>query len=574
MTGHFEIEKEKKEKLLQKVLLKNKFVTEEQLKEALDTAKLKNIFFCQVLVEKQYINEKTLGEILEFNIGVPYVNLNEYHIDNKAVSKFIPEKIIRDNKVLPVKQENNMLYVAMANPLDLLLIDKLRLITGFEIAPLLAIEKDLISMFERYFVPQSAVDELIEDIEIQKEEVEIVSAIELKTLANETPVIKLVNSIITGAINERVSDIHMEPVPNGIKVRYRIDGILYDKLTIPLSVKDAVISRIKVMSEIDIAERRRPQDGHMSVKVHGKSFDIRIATFLTIYGEQVTLRLLDKSKTLLGLSELGMDSEQENLMHSLLQVPYGMFLSSAPTGAGKTTTLYAALDTIKSTTKKIITLEDPVEYQLAGISQAQLNVKAGITFENGLKSILRHDPDVILVGEIRDRETAEIAIQASLTGRLVFSTVHAKDAPSALVRLLNLGIEPFLVASSIMGVISQRLIRRICKNCKVSYEPNKNEIDWISRHKESKGLKFYKGKGCRICNNTGYYERTGIFEIMRVTGGLKELISAREASDIILEEAVNNGMQTLYESAVDKIKDGITTIEEAMRVVSFPEDKS
>lgn len=574
-----ETDKEKKEKLLQKVLIKNKLVSEEQLKEVLKISKEKNEFFAQILVEKNIIDEKTLGEILEFNLGVPFINLNDYKIDGE-LSKYLSEKIIRENKVLPIKKENNMLYVAMANPLDILLTDKMRLITGFEIVPLLAIEKDLISLFEHYFTTKNVVEDIIEEIEIEKED-EIAegapSAIELKTLADETPIIKLVNSIITGAITDRASDIHLEPASNGIKVRFRIDGILYDKTTIPLSIRDAVISRIKIISDIDIAERRKPQDGHMSIKVKEKHFDIRVATFLTVYGEQLTLRLLDKSRTLLGLSDLGMNTEQEKSLRALLKSPYGMLLSSAPTGAGKTTTLYSALDTIKSSTKKIITLEDPIEYQIPGIAQAQLNVKAGITFENGLRSILRHDPDIILVGEIRDRETAEVAIQASLTGRYLFSTIHAKDSPSALIRLLNLGIEPFLITSSVIGVISQRLVRKICEYCKVSYKPDKEEIEWLSFRSglspkatvpEVDKLQIYKGKGCNHCNNTGYYERIGIFEIMNITSRLKELIVARESSDVILEEAIRDGMQTLYESAVEKVKNGISTVEEAIRVVS------
>ena len=384
---------------------------------------------------------------------------------------------------------------------------------------------------------------------------------------SEAPIIRLVNLMLSQAVKARASDIHVEPYQDKLKVRYRVDGILYDKLAPPKRIQSTLVSRIKVMAKLNIAEKRLPQDGRMEIRIADKNVDIRVSTIPTAFGERVVLRLLDKSTVLLELSDLGLPEERLKLVDRLIRTPHGIILVTGPTGSGKTTTLYAALNTINNPDINIITIEDPVEYQIEGIGQIQVNPKIGLNFANGLRSIVRQDPDVILVGEIRDMETAEISIQSALTGHLVFSTLHTNDAASAVTRLIDMGIEPFLVSSSVMAILAQRLVRVVCDDCKEAYAPHEESLESIDITPEmAAGKKIYRGKGCPSCLNTGYRGRTGIFELMILDDSIKNLILKTSDANAIKRQAVEQGMLSLRQDGAQKVLDGITTIEEVFRI--------
>ncbi|MEW6569624.1 MAG: type II secretion system ATPase GspE [Nitrospirota bacterium] len=481
----------------------------------------------------------------------------------------ISSRFIRENKIIPLDLKNNILRVVMANPEDSETIDALRVATSADLV-IYTCDAQVVDEYISRFYEQEAqnINRIIEDIgergvEFLKEEEEDIG--HLKDLASEAPIIKLVNMIITRAIESRASDIHIEPFEDELKVRYRIDGVLHDIESTPKRLQPAIVSRIKIMSKLNIAERRLPQDGRIRLKVGEREIDLRVSTIPVLYGESVVMRILHKEGIVIDLNLLGFDPHTHHAFDQLIKKPNGIILVTGPTGSGKTTTLYGALDKINSPDKKIITVEDPVEYQLKGINQIQVKPQIGLNFANTLRHIVRQDPDIIMIGEIRDLETAEIAIQSALTGHLVFSTLHTNDAPSAITRLLDMGVENFLLSSTIRGILAQRLVRVICPSCK-EIDPTTADREELRLIGIKSNVLFYRGKGCERCAFTGYYGRTGIFELLIVDDEVRKLILKNADSNQIREMAKQHGMRTLFEDGAEKIKKGATTLYEVLRV--------
>ncbi|MDI6891851.1 MAG: ATPase, T2SS/T4P/T4SS family [Actinomycetota bacterium] len=543
------------------ILLDEEIVTAEQLSEAEKVAEKKDISLVQVLIDKGLINEVTLASVLAKQRGIPFVDLTEYQIDVSAAVT-ISEDMARRYTVLPLSFEGNKLVVAMADPANIFAIDDLRIVTGYDIKPVVTTESDLLAVIGQYFRAGEAVEE-----EIEKAAEGEVALEKVREVAAEAPIVKVVNLIITRAIRDRTSDIHIEPQERDLRVRYRIDGVLHEVMRSPKRIQPALLSRFKVMAGMDIAEHRRPQDGHCALTVGGKAYDFRVATLPTVYGERVVLRILEKESILFKLEDLGFLPESLERFKTSFTKPYGAILITGPTGSGKSTTLYATLNVLNVAEKNIVTIEDPVEYRLPGINQIQINPKAGLTFARGLRSILRAAPDIIMVGEIRDRETAQIAIEAALTGHLVFSTLHTNDAPGAITRLTEMGIPPFLTASAVDCVQAQRLARRLCRECKESYEPTPEMLEQVGFSPDDKVPTLYKAKGCKKCNNTGYKGRIGIYEIMMVSETIERLTVERATAEQIKEVAIAEGMKTLREDGLEKVRLGITSLEEILRVV-------
>jgi type IV pilus assembly protein PilB len=457
--------------------------------------------------------------------------------------------------------------------LNVVALDDVRLVTGLELEQVVAAEEDIMAAINRYYTGGVDLDEAMRqavttDVDIAEEKGEDLSVQELRTLTEEAPVVRLVNLIISQAIGDGASDIHMEPHRRSVQVRYRVDGLLHDVMTPPKQLQSAIVSRIKIMANLDIAERRVPQDGRIHVVIENKEYDLRVSTLPTVFGEKVVMRILDQSSTRLGLNKLGFTPATLEVWEGMAAKPYGMILVSGPTGSGKTTTLYSTLYKINTTDKNIVTVEDPVEYQLPRVNQVQVNPKAGLNFANGLRSFLRQDPDIIMVGEIRDKETAEIAIQASLTGHLVLSTIHTNDAPSATTRLVDMGVEPFLISSSVLGVLAQRLARTICTNCREAYAPPVEALHRLGlKPEQGEEILFYRGKGCDRCKGSGYKGRYGIFELMPMSEAIRELVLKGVSADQIRAQAVAEGMKTLADDGILKVLEGATTIDELLRVV-------
>ncbi|UCD15786.1 MAG: Flp pilus assembly complex ATPase component TadA [Candidatus Omnitrophota bacterium] len=537
------------------LLLKQGLITRQQVNKAEEEVKRTGLTIESALEKLGIITEEDIAAVRAQSYGIPYMDLKDYIIDGEVI-KLIPEDLARKHKVTPLfKIGGSRLTVAMVNPQDIMVIDIIRKVSGIDfIETVLSTEKGIQRILDSYYSVIGSFDEIVKSIE----KADITTPAEAG--AQEAPVIKLVNILIMEAYKSRASDIHVEPEKDTVRVRYRIDGILYEKHVFSNKLRNAVISRIKILSNMDIAESRRPQDGKVRMKLADKDLDIRVSTFPTVHGENVVMRLLDKTSVLLGLKDLGFSQSILEDFTNLIRRPNGIILVTGPTGSGKTTTLYAAVTAISSMEKNIITIEDPVEYELPLIRQTQVNPKAGVTFANGMRSILRQDPDVIMVGEIRDKETAEIAIQAALTGHLVFSTLHTNDASAALTRMLDRGVESFLASSSIIGVLAQRLVRVICSDCKEEYRLGKEELKSLGL------LKLYRGKGCSKCMNTGYKGRVGIFELLVVDDNIRKLINARAPGDEIRKQALKTGMVSLKESGLQKVRQAITTIEEVLRV--------
>lgn len=545
------------------LLLKQGIVTPEQIEKAKEEVKRTGIKLEKALEKLGFINEEDIAKVKADTLGVPYMDLSDYIIDVE-LTKLIPEDLAKKYKVVPLFKIADALTVAMVDPLDIQALDRIRKVSGIDnVDPVLVSERGVQRILDSYYEVADSVDEIVESIKKGKVTSLKESLIEV---AEEPPIIKLVNILITEAVKERASDIHIEPELDTVRVRFRIDGILHEAHLLPKRLQGAVISRIKVLSNLDIAENRRPQDGKIRLKVENRDIDIRVSTFPTIHGENLVMRLLDKSSILLGLKELGFSQENLVLFEKLIYQPNGIILVTGPTGSGKTTTLYAALTTISSVGKNIITIEDPVEYELPLIRQTQINPKADITFANGLRSILRQDPDIIMVGEIRDGETTEIAIQASLTGHLVFSTLHTNDASSALTRLLDMEVEPFLISSSIIGILAQRLVRMICDKCKEKYTPTAILLKDLAIEEK---IDFYRGKGCEKCKNTGYVGRVGIFELLIMNEEIKKMTEEKSSADQIKKKAIQLGMKTLRQDGLDKVRKGLTTIDEVFRVTEI-----
>jgi general secretion pathway protein E len=525
----------------------------------------------EMLIQQKVISEPDLLKALSVQFDLPFLSDLPTEDMNTDFTEKVPIQFLKKYKMVPVVTSNEV-SIAVNDPLVFQPLDDLGLILGWnEVKVVLAPYSAILSAINfAYDMSQDSAEQVMQDIH-EEDSDRILSEIEeigdLLDDTSDAPIIKLVNLILSQAVKSRASDIHIEPYQGKLKVRHRVDGILYDMLTPPKHIQSTLVSRIKIMAKLNIAEKRLPQDGRMEIRIADKNVDIRVSTLPTAFGERVVLRLLDKASVLLKLSDLGLPEERLKLINDLIRLPHGIILVTGPTGSGKTTTLYAALTMINNTDINIITIEDPVEYQIEGIGQIQVIPKIGLTFAKGLRSIVRQDPDVILVGEIRDLETAEIAIQSALTGHLVFSTLHTNDSASAVTRLIDMGIEPFLVSSSVVAILAQRLVRVICNNCKEPYTPDEESIEKIGITPEMlAGRKIYRGKGCPLCLDTGYKGRAGIFELMMLDDTIKNILLKTSDANAIKHKAIGQGMITLRQDGAQKVLEGITTIEEVFRI--------
>ena len=527
---------------------------------------------CALVVQKGWMTEEQLLSALGARLGVPYwPDLDSRGLEPALVSR-VPISFSRKHRIVPVKMEGGTLTAAAADPLNQEALDDLRLILGCrDIRVVLSSEREVGRAINRFYEQGADTpEEMIQSLDAESSDRilhELEETEDLLEASDEAPVIRLVNLVLFQAVKERASDIHIEPFQKELKVRYRIDGILYNRLSPPRRYQPAIVSRLKVMAKLDIAEKRLPQDGRIPVKIADRDIDIRVSIIPTSFGERVVLRLLDKNSAHFGLEEIGLSPDHLKTLEELIRRPNGILFVTGPTGSGKTTTLYAALSRINSPDKNIVTIEDPVEYQLFGIAQIQVNPKIGLTFAHGLRSILRHDPDVILVGEVRDVETAEIAIQAAMTGHLVFSTLHTNDAASAVTRLIDMGIEPFRIASVIRAIAAQRLVRVLCPECREEYTPEPEALRDAGLDPAGvQGRKVFRGRGCPSCAGTGYRGRTAIYEILRVSETIRQLIMKKADSATIARHALEEGMKSLRGDGAEKVLAGVTTLEELARV--------
>ncbi|MCD6246780.1 Flp pilus assembly complex ATPase component TadA [candidate division WOR-3 bacterium] len=565
-------------KRLGELLVENGVITPSQLEEALEIQKEKGGMLASILLELGYADRETLGKYLSELMHIEFVDVTKIEIDDATLNA-IPAEIAMKYSVLPIKRRGNILKVAMLTPLDVNVLDNLKFSSGFEIDSMVAIESDLLEKVKHYYKSASQLAEILEndEIDISEEDVEVIDSreedeedSELAIISESAPVVKLVNKVLMTAIENRAADIHIEPYEKDTRVRYRIDGILHEVDKPPKRLHKAVVQRIKILSNMNITEKRRPQDGRIRLKYKGRPIDFRVSVVPTMFGEKVAIRILDREAISFDLGALGFNDEMKKVIRRNIHKPHGIILVTGPTGSGKTTTLYAMLDEINDVGINITTAEDPIEYTIEGINQLQVRESIGLTFASALRAYLRQDPNVIMVGEIRDKETAEIAIRASLTGHLVLSTMHTNGAAATVTRIVNMGIEPFLVASTLNLVISQRLIRKICKNCKYEVEVDPNVLKAASIDPDSlKGIKFYKGRGCKVCMNTGYKGMVGIFEILQVTSKVREAILERKSTDELQEIAIKEGMLSLRQAAVEKLKEGVTDIENVIKETSI-----
>jgi type IV pilus assembly protein PilB len=555
------------------MLVKAALITREQLNQALQQQQTAGGRIGTNLVKLGFISEDDITSFLSRQYGVPSINLSHFEIDG-IVIKLIPSEIAQKHQVIPINRTGNVLTVAMADPSNIFAIDDVKFMTGFKVEPVVAAETSIKNAINKHYDSAGMVEDIMKDfddkdVEALRDDEDGVNAAELGKAAEDAPVVKLVNLVLTDAIKKGASDIHIEPYEKSFRVRYRIDGVLYDVMQPPTRLKAAITSRVKIMAQLDIAERRLPQDGRIKIKMSGKEMDYRVSTLPTLFGEKVVLRLLDKGNLQLDMTKLGFGPEALTDFESGLLLPFGMVLVTGPTGSGKTTTLYSALNRLNTVDTNIMTAEDPVEFNLSGINQVQTKAEIGLTFAAALRSFLRQDPDIIMVGEIRDYETAEIAVKAALTGHLVLSTLHTNDAPSTISRLLNMGVEPFLVSASTNVVVAQRLARRICQSCKeVTPVPPPALMNVGFNPDEVKTIKTFKGKGCMACTDTGYKGRVALYEVMLIRDNIKEAILQGASAMELRELGRKNGMQTLREAGLQKIREGMTTVEEVLRVTT------
>ncbi|HVF12132.1 MAG TPA: ATPase, T2SS/T4P/T4SS family [Actinomycetota bacterium] len=553
---------------LGELILEEGLIGQDKLDEAQDDSKRLGKTLGRVLIEKGYITEANLIALLAKQIGLQFVDLTETQVDPSAAG-LITENLAKRYKALPIGFEDGKLVVAMSDPANVFAIDDIRTLTGKDVKAVVATGTDILAAIGRIQRLDRSVEAMGDgssEIEGLEEVLDIGSA---RDVADEAPVVKLVNLIISQAVSDRASDIHIEPQERDLRVRYRIDGVLHEVLRPSKKIQSGVISRFKIMADMDIAERRVPQDGRIGLVVQDKAIDLRVASLPTVYGEKLVLRILDKSSILLKLEDLGFSDHNFDYFQKSYTKPYGMILVTGPTGSGKSTTLYATLNILNQPDRNIITVEDPVEYRLAGINQVQTNNKAGLTFASALKSILRADPDIVLIGEIRDRETAKISVEAALTGHLVLSTLHTNDAPSAVTRLTEMGIEPFLVASAVDAVLAQRLARRLCDKCKESYQPTREALaeNNFPLAEDEEVPTLFRPVGCQKCGKTGYRGRLAIHEVMNMSEEIERLTVERRSSEEIKRVAVEQGMQVLRVDGLHKVRLGVTSLEEIQRVI-------
>jgi general secretion pathway protein E len=562
---------------LYNTLAREGLIDEPRWQECLEAERETGESIDKILKEKGYLTEEQLLQAFHKTTGIPYYRtLTHLHVPEEFVQR-VPAQFARTYNLVAVGRANGAYQVATCEPLNVHGMDELSTLLEAEVDPVLAPRSEITQLISRaYQRTVDGVNEMLEGIEEDEDvlgiNLELDEAEDVLDIANKAPIIRLVNSIFFEAHKMRASDIHFQPFEDKLQTRYRIDGILYDTKTIPKKVQEAVTSRIKVMGRMDIAERRLPQDGRCTIKVGDGEIDLRISSVPTAYGERIVLRLLDKTQKVFNLDDIGLSPENHALVSAFIDYSHGIILVTGPTGSGKTTTLYAALSKINSPEMNILTIEDPIEYHLGGISQIQVSNKKGLTFAAGLRSLLRQDPDVIMVGEIRDQETARIAIQAALTGHLVFSTVHTNDSASTVTRLVDIGIEPYLVASSVICVIAQRLIRVICPDCKSEYEPTEEELKEIGiemAEVEKRGGRLAIGMGCARCFNTGYTGRTAIYEVLPMSDAIREHVMQHSSATVVKQTALKNGLKTLRMDGARKVLEGQTTIEEVLRVTQM-----
>jgi len=560
---------------LGELLIKENLITEEKLDKALEEQNTHGGRLGTNLVKLGFVSEKQLVSALSKQHNVPGIDLNTVDIDENVL-KIVPATVATKYELVPISRVGKMLTVAMVNPDDIFALEDIKFSTGFEVQPVIASENSIRNALEKYYEGQDLLQEVEKEIEAgMEDDVEIVGEEEkeqeeeMSDLASQVdsgPIVKLVNTIISNGVSAGASDVHIEPYDKELRIRFRVDGILREVMKPPKKMHKAIVSRIKIMAKMKIAEKRLPQDGRIKVKIKGKPVDLRVASMPTIYGEKMALRILDRSAISFNLEDLGFEENQLDLFINAIRMPFGIVLVTGPTGCGKTTTLYAALEKINTMDVNITTAEDPVEYSLVGVNQVQMREAVGLTFASALRSYLRQDPNIIMVGEIRDRETAEIAIRASLTGHLVLSTIHTNTAAATITRLTNMGVEPFLLASTLNIVISERLLRKVCLNCAEEVEVSADYLKRIGLDPEEfNGVKFYKGAGCSVCNGTGYKGRLGLFEVMTLSPKLREVILERASTDKVQDETVKEGMKTLRDMAIVKLKLGVTTIEEVLK---------
>ena len=548
-------------------------LSDEQLKQALAVQNDTGKRLGEVLVSLGFCSQQSIQSALAAQAGIPLVTISESDLDPRAIS-LVPAELAFRHQFLPMSVDDSSIRVAVADPFNLLADDDIRMVTNLDVELVLADPEDIRRLVEEHYMRRMIADTAEEEVQVLDDSAD--ESGDLERMAKEATVVKLVNLVLRQAVQERASDVHVEPFEKGMRVRYRIDGILHEVSSPPRRIQSAMTSRLKIMANLDIAERRLPQDGRIKTRIAGREVDIRVSTIPTLYGESVVLRLLDRTAMNYTLSQIGLLPRTRNRIDRLIGIPHGMVLATGPTGSGKTTTLYACLQAAYSPEKKILTIEDPIEYQLDGVNQIQVHPKIGLTFANGLRHILRQDPDVIMVGEIRDSETAKIAIHSALTGHLVFSTLHTNDAASAVTRLLEMNVEPYLVASSVEAAIAQRLVRLICPNCK----EQRTDVDEVLSKIDSNGLAFppeselYAGRGCDQCKQTGYKGRTGIYELLVMDDDVRALVLDHAPARVIRDAACRRGMRTLARDGWEKVLLGATTVEEVVRVTRQDEGET
>jgi type IV pilus assembly protein PilB len=557
----------RQQKRLGELILESGLLTPEQLDQALVEQQRTRLPLGQVLLAQGLVDEAALAGVLSLHFKVPRVDFSKTRVEKEALA-LIPEAYARENTILPIRLRNDELEVATVDPGDLALLAELKVMTRKKIKPVLGVSSEINKAILQFYKLEGGVSRHVRSFEESLQPTG--GGRRLAEVKQDAPVVQIVDLIIAQGVEERASDIHIEPQQDHLRVRFRIDGVLHDATKLPMTLAAPIASRVKLLANLDIVDKRHSQDGQIQTTVEGRPLDIRVGTIETIWGEKVVLRLLERSRSILRLDTLGFSPSMRETFMELIRSPYGMILVTGPTGSGKTTTLYAALNELDSAEQNIMTIEDPVEYTFDNVNQIQINRLAGITFANGLRSILRQDPDAILVGEIRDKETAGISVQSALTGHLVLSSLHATDAVGAIYRFLEMGIEPFMVASSVIGVEAQRLVRRICEQCAV---PEKPAIEQFAFYEAigGKGSTFMHGTGCAHCSHTGFHGRVGIFEILKVTDSVKQLIVRASAPEALRRHVIDAGMITLSQAGLAKIDEGLTTIGEVMRSVHVGE---
>ena len=547
---------------LGQLLIESELITKNQLDEMLELQNMTSKKLGELLVENGLVQEQQILKILEYQYHIPYYDLGDIAIESH-VPGLISEGIAKKHNLIPIKRENNILTVVMSDPLDFYAIDDVKRATGLEVKPAMATKTDILNAIERHYGKESA-EKAIAELKKTYDLVDFTGIDDqFSDEVTNAPVVRLVSSVIQHAIKTNASDIHVEPSENEMRIRYRIDGELQEAMRTSKSAHQAIVTRIKIMGQMDIAEKRIPQDGRISIDIDGNNVDLRLSVLPTVHGEKIVIRVLGMRNSTYSKSDLGFTQGNLELFERIIKSPNGIILVSGPTGSGKTTTLYAILQELSKPNVNIITVEDPVEFRMVGINQVQVNTKAGLTFANGLRSILRQDPDIIMIGEIRDSETAQIAIRSAITGHLVLSTIHTNDAASSIVRLVDMGIEPYLVSSAVVGLVAQRLVRKICKKCKISYRPEHAEL-MLLKLRDSQPL--YKGAGCPACNYTGYVGRTAIHEILPVNKDIREMVNRGVSSDQIRHIAGRFGFTSLHENCSRLVLDGVTTTEELTKV--------